>query len=173
MPLHNADIAAIFEEIADLLEIRGDNPFRIRAYRNAARSVGEFAPGLKSLIESGTELPKLPGIGADLTAKIHEIVATGHCTALDKLRKEMPSAITELLRIPGLGPKRVKRSTTNCGCRRSRLAAGGAHGADPRACRFRRETEQRILVGWKRTPSRAARQAGEWRRSMPKRSWIT
>ena len=90
MPAHNADIAAIFVEIADLLEIRGNNPFRIRAYCNAAHSVGEFGREFNTLIESGSELPKLPGIGADLTAKIHEIVTTGHCATLDKLRKEMP-----------------------------------------------------------------------------------
>jgi len=108
VPLHNADIAAIFEEIADLLEIRGENPFRIRAYRNAARSVAEFGRDIKSLFDKGGELPKLPGIGTDLAAKIHEIAATGSSALLERLRKEFPSAITELLRIPGLGPKRVK-----------------------------------------------------------------
>lgn len=108
MPVHNADIAAIFEEIADLLEIRGENPFRIRAYRNAARSVGEFGQDIKSLLDRGGELPKLPGIGTDLSAKIHEIAASGTCAALEKLHRQFPAAITELLGIPGLGPKRVK-----------------------------------------------------------------
>lgn len=108
MPVHNADIAAIFDEIADLLEIRADNPFRIRAYRNAARIVRGYGRELKTLIESGAALPKLPGIGADLAAKIAEIVSSGHCATLDALRKQMPPAITELLRVPGLGPKRVQ-----------------------------------------------------------------
>lgn len=108
MPLHNADIAAIFGEIADLLEIRGDNPFRIRAYRNAARTITEFGQDIKSLFEQGGELPKLPGIGDDLHAKIHEIAATGSCRLFDRLRREFPPAISELLNIPGLGPKRVK-----------------------------------------------------------------
>jgi DNA polymerase (family 10) len=108
MPVHNADIAAIFEEIADLLEIQGGNPFRVRAYRNAARSVGELGRDLASLLEEGKELPKIPGIGADLDAKIHEICKTGTCKLLDELHREMPPAITELLRVPGLGPKRVK-----------------------------------------------------------------
>ena len=108
MPVHNADIAAIFDEIADLLEIRDDNPFRIRAYRNAARIVSGYGREFKTLIESGTALPKLPGIGADLAAKIHEIVTTGHCAMLDALRQQMPPAITELLKVPGLGPKRVQ-----------------------------------------------------------------
>jgi len=108
VPLHNADIAAIFEEIADLLEIRGENPFRIRAYRNAARSITEFGQDIKTLLDHGGELPKLPGIGADLSAKIHEIAAGGSCALLERLRKEFPAAITGLLKISGLGPKRVK-----------------------------------------------------------------
>lgn len=108
MPVHNADIAAIFDEIADLLEIRDENPFRIRAYRNAARIVRGYGRELKTLVEAGAALPKLPGIGADLAAKILEIVSTGHCATLDALRQQMPPAITELLRVPGLGPKRVQ-----------------------------------------------------------------
>jgi DNA polymerase (family 10) len=108
MPIHNADIAAVFEEIADLLEIRGDNPFRIRAYRNAARTVSEFPRDLQTLVKQGEALPKLPGVGTDLEAKIREICTTGTCAALEKLHREMPAAITELLKIPGLGPKRVR-----------------------------------------------------------------
>jgi DNA polymerase (family 10) len=108
VPVHNADIAAVFEEIADLLEIRGDNPFRIRAYRNAARTVGELGQDLAALVARGRNLPKLPGIGADLAGKIAEIGRTGTCALLERLHRELPAAITELLRIPGLGPKRVK-----------------------------------------------------------------
>jgi DNA polymerase (family 10) len=108
MPIHNADIAALFEEIADLLEIQGANPFRIRAYRNAARVVGDLGRDARSMVDKGEDLTALPGIGDDLAAKIREIVATGSCGLLGKLRKEMPPAITELLRVPGLGPKRVK-----------------------------------------------------------------
>lgn len=108
MPIHNADIAAIFEEIAELLEIQDANPFRVRAYRNGARMIGELGREAAAIIESGQELPKIPGIGADLLAKIHEIVDTGHCHFLDELRGQLPPTITELLHIPGLGPKRVK-----------------------------------------------------------------
>jgi DNA polymerase (family 10) len=146
MPVHNADIAAIFEEIADLLEIRGNNPFRIRAYRNAARSVGEFGREFKTLIESGSELPKLPGIGADLTAKIHEIVTTGHCATLDKLRKEMPPAITELLRVPGLGPKRVQTLNRELGVATvAQLKQAARSGRIRELAGFGMKTEQRIL----------------------------
>ncbi len=108
MPVHNADIARTFEEIADLLDISDANPFRIRAYRNAARVIGELQLDLSAAIALGEELPKLPGIGEDLSNKIGEIAATGSCALLQRLRKSFPPAITELLRIPGLGPKRVK-----------------------------------------------------------------
>jgi DNA polymerase (family 10) len=108
MPIHNADIAAIFEEIADLLEIQGENPFRIRAYRNAARQMEALGPPAADLIAKGEELTEIPGIGEDLAAKIREIVETGKCAALEKLHKQLPPTVTELLKIPGLGPKRVK-----------------------------------------------------------------
>lgn len=108
MPIHNADITAVFNEIADLLEIQGANPFRIRAYRNAARILGDLPQEARVLVEKGDNLTRLPGIGADLAGKIGEIVTTRHCSLLDRLRRELPPAVTELLKIPGLGPKRVK-----------------------------------------------------------------
>jgi DNA polymerase (family 10) len=108
MPVHNADIAAIFEEIADLLEIEGANAFRVRAYRNAARTVGELGGDIRTMVQLGEDLTELPGVGDDLAGKIREIVETGHCSALDKLHEQLPAALTELLKIPGLGPKRVK-----------------------------------------------------------------
>ncbi|MBI3481279.1 MAG: DNA polymerase/3'-5' exonuclease PolX [Nitrosomonadales bacterium] len=108
MPVHNADITAIFSEIADLLEIEGANTFRIRAYRNAARILGDLPQEARVLVERGDDLTRLPGIGTDLSGKINEIITTGHCSLLDRLRRELPPAITKLLKIPGLGPKRVK-----------------------------------------------------------------
>jgi DNA polymerase (family X) len=108
MPVHNADIAAVFEEIADLLEIQGANPFRIRAYRNAARQMQGMGVPAAGMVAKGEDLTELPGIGDDLAAKIEEIVQTGKCQALEKLHKQLPLTLTELLKIPGLGPKRVK-----------------------------------------------------------------
>jgi DNA polymerase (family 10) len=108
MAVHNADIARAFEEIADLLEINDANPFRVRAYRNAARILGELQLDLAAAVKGGKPLPKLPGIGEDLGGKIHEIAATGSCALLQRLHKSVPAAITELLHVPGLGPKRVK-----------------------------------------------------------------
>src|SRR5574340_464486 len=108
MPVHNADITAVFTEIADLLEIQGANPFRIRAYRNAARILGDLPQEARLRVERGDDLTRLPGIGSDLAGKISEIISTGHCSLLDRLRRELPPAVTGLLKIPGLGPKRVK-----------------------------------------------------------------
>src|SRR5512134_263290 len=108
MAVHNADIAAAFEEIADLLELGDENPFRIRAYRNAARVVGGLSLDLAATLAAGKDLPKLPGIGADLDGKIHEIAASGTCKLLEKLRGRFPAGITDLLHLSGVGPKRVR-----------------------------------------------------------------
>jgi DNA polymerase (family 10) len=107
MPVHNNDIAAVFEEIADLLEIEQANPFRIRAYRNAARTLQGLGEEVRDLIQEGFDLEQLPGIGEALAEKIAEIVRTGKCQALEKLRQEGGKGLVELLHIPGLGPKRV------------------------------------------------------------------
>ena len=108
MPVHNADIAAIFSEIADLLEIESANPFRIRAYRNAARVVGDLGVDIRAYLRRDEGPAKLPGIGQDLAGKIREIVDTGHSAFLDGLRREVPPAVSELLHVPNLGPKRVR-----------------------------------------------------------------
>ena len=108
MPIQNADIAAAFIEVADLLEIEGANPFRIRAYRNAARVVSDTHEDVPAMVEKGGDLTALPGIGDDLADKIRQIVATGKAPFLEDLRREMPPAVAELLRVPTLGPRRVR-----------------------------------------------------------------
>ncbi|MCL4316261.1 MAG: DNA polymerase/3'-5' exonuclease PolX [Gammaproteobacteria bacterium] len=106
--VHNADVAAVFEEIADLLEIENANPFRVRAYRTAARVIGDLNREVSDLLAQGADLTELPGIGADLAGKIQEIVSSGASAMLVKLRKHTPPALIELLKLPGLGPKKVK-----------------------------------------------------------------
>jgi DNA polymerase (family 10) len=108
VPVHNADIARAFGEIADLLEIQGANPFRVRAYRNAARTLESYGRDVAALAREGADLTALPGIGDDLAAKIREFAETGRMSLLERLHRELPPAIAELLQIPGLGPKRVK-----------------------------------------------------------------
>src|SRR5579862_6883790 len=108
MPIHNADIAAIFTQLADLLEIEGDNPFRIRAYRNAAISINGLSTSIADMLKQGTPLTDLPGIGKDLAEKIAVIVKTGKLTLLKQVEKRVPAVLSQLLKIEGLGPKRVQ-----------------------------------------------------------------
>ena len=107
MPVHNDDVARVFEKIADLLEIRGENPFRVRAYRNGARELRGLSKELPDLVQEHADLERLPGIGEALAGKIREILDTGTCQALKGLEKQLPPALTQLLHLPGLGPKRV------------------------------------------------------------------
>lgn len=108
MSVTNKQIAAIFMEIADLLDIEGANPFRIRAYRNAARSIVSHPRSMAALVDEGFDLSTLRGIGKDLAAKITEIVQTGKLAFLQTLEKEVSPELEELIKIPGLGPKRVR-----------------------------------------------------------------
>ena len=106
--MENHRIAAVFDEIADILEIQGENPFRVRSYRNAARTVGDMTERLEDLVAQGKDLKSLPGIGGSLDAKIHDILKTGTCPALDDLRKQLPPHLTDLLGVKGIGAKKVK-----------------------------------------------------------------
>ncbi len=90
MPVHNNDIAAAFEEIADLLDIEGANAFRVRAYRNAARVLRGLSTEVSEMLKAGRDLSELPGIGKDLAGKIGEVVKTGSCAILKKLHQELP-----------------------------------------------------------------------------------
>ena len=106
--IHNAEIADLLTQLADLLEIEGANPFRIRAYRNAARVINNLSENISELIANDEELTQLPGIGDSLAEKIQTIVKTGQLPALLKVQKRVPAGLRDLLRIEGLGPKRVK-----------------------------------------------------------------
>ena len=108
MPVQNAEVAAMFDQAAELLEIEGENQFRVRAYRRAARTVEGLPQSIKSLIAAGRDLSELPGIGKDLAGKIAEIVETGHFPLLDTLKKKLPGELGEMAALPGLGPKRLK-----------------------------------------------------------------
>lgn len=108
MPVQNAEIAALFTRYADLLEVEDANPFRVRAYRNAARVVGGDSRSMADLLSAGRDLTELPGIGKDLAAKIAVVVATGRLPQLEELQRRIPGALSDLMQLPGLGPKRVK-----------------------------------------------------------------
>ena len=103
--MDNLGIARIFTDIGDLLEIKGANPFKIRAYRSAADIVGHMAEPIADLGDA--EVRALPGIGTDLTAKIRELIDTAALAYYDELRQEFPPTILEMLRLQGVGPKTV------------------------------------------------------------------
>lgn len=104
--MKNKEIADIFNEIADILEIKGENPFRIRAYRKAGQHIEGLAKDVAGL--SKKELLEIPGIGHDLAAKIEEYLKTGKVKSREDLRKEVPEGLAALLTVPGLGPKTAK-----------------------------------------------------------------
>jgi len=108
MPVQNAEIAAMFDQTADLLEFKGENPFRVRAYRRAARTIEGLPQSVRGMLAAETDLSELPGIGKDLAGKISDIVQTGHFTLLDELKKKMPGELGDMAALPGLGPKRIK-----------------------------------------------------------------
>ena len=108
MAVHNAEIADLFERLADLLEIEDANPFRVRAYRNAAFTIHGYGRSMEELLQEGVDLTELPGIGKEIAAKIQTIVSTGKLPALQEVEARTPGALADMMRIPGLGPKRVK-----------------------------------------------------------------
>ena len=105
--MKNDLIAGHFELLADLLEIQNANPFRIRAYRNAARTISSTSDSLADLAAAGGDLTQLPGIGKDLARQIIEIAQTGKLKSLEELQQQIPAGVVEMLRIQGVGPKKV------------------------------------------------------------------
>lgn len=104
--MKNSQIAKIFTEIAELLELKGENVFRIRAYRRAAQNIDGLSKDVATL--SDEELTALPGIGKDLAGKIREYLETGKVSKHEELKREIPEGVLELLRIPGVGPKKAR-----------------------------------------------------------------
>ena len=108
--MENVDYARTLGEIADLLELQGANVFRVRAYRNAARTIETLSQSIDSLLEDeDARLVDLPSIGKDLAAKITELYETGELEFLAELREEVPTSLIEIMWIPSLGPKRAKQ----------------------------------------------------------------
>jgi DNA polymerase (family 10) len=108
MAVENAEVARLLREMADLLELQGANPFRVRAYQAAARTVEELPRPVAELIEEGPPLTDLPGIGEDLAGKIEEIARTGRLAAHRQLARKVPKGLTDIMRLRGLGPKRAR-----------------------------------------------------------------
>ncbi|UCC95774.1 MAG: DNA polymerase/3'-5' exonuclease PolX [Candidatus Omnitrophota bacterium] len=105
--MKNQEVAHIFREIAKMLDLKGENPFRIRAYERAAQNIESVGEDLQKLFEQDA-LTTIAGIGEDLANKIKEIITTGTLRQFEKLKKEIPQGVLQMMEIPGLGPKTVK-----------------------------------------------------------------
>ncbi len=105
--MKNADVARLLEEIADLLEMKGETPFKVRAYRDAARRIEGLSENVATLVEEN-RLTEIRGVGSSIAAKISEFVKTGRSSYLEELAREFPEGMAELLEIPGIGAKKAR-----------------------------------------------------------------
>ncbi|MBA1147938.1 DNA polymerase/3'-5' exonuclease PolX [Ectothiorhodospiraceae bacterium WFHF3C12] len=158
MTVHNAEIARQFNLLADLLEIEDANPFRVRAYRNAARIVEGMAHSVAEMVERGEDLSEIYGIGEDLARKIEELVKTGELSALQDEEKRVPVQLTELMRIDQLGPRRVKQLYRELGIKTlADLSRAAKAGKVQELEGFGEKTEAKILAGLEQLTSSGRR----------------
>ena len=190
----NSEIAAVFDHVADLLEYQGGNVFRVRAYRNAAHTIGGLVEPLATVrADTNRALTDLDGIGDDLAGKIEGLLDTGRLLLLEELKSQVPAAAFELMRVPGLGPKKVKQLVDALGidslealeqaCREKRVESVKGFGAktqaaildniafakDPAHARMLWNDADAIVqdvLGWMRQcpEARQVEGAGSWRR---------
>jgi DNA polymerase (family 10) len=167
MPVYNSDVVDFFNQVADLLEIEGANQYRVRAYRDAARTISTMSRNVAEMVEEGEDLTELSGIGEDLAGKIKEIVRTGDLEQLEKIEQRTPPQLATLLDVAGLGPKRVQTIHQELGIasvEELREAAEEGrirdlHGLGPK-------TEQKVLEDlerWSAEEERTRRDAAEER----------
>jgi len=107
--MQNLDVARALDTLADLLEIKGENPFRIRAYRNAVNTISGLSRPLTAMVAAGEDLTELPGIGDRVARHIEELFQTGRITRLEELSAEVPRTLIDLTRLEGVGPKKAKK----------------------------------------------------------------
>ncbi len=153
----NREVARIFAEVADILAIQGENPYRINAYRRAAETIAALGQPLEVLWREGM-LETVPGIGATLASKIDELLRTGRLEALEKLRAQVPAGVVEMLQVPEVGPKRAALFWRELGitsiagleeaAREGRLAPLPGMGA---------KSEQKVLAGIEALKRRSGR----------------
>jgi DNA polymerase (family 10) len=177
----NADIAVVFDHVADLIQFQGGNAFRVRAYRNAARTIGSMVESLAAVrADASRALTDIEGIGADLAAKIETLLDTGRLPLLDELRKDVPAVVFELMRVPGLGPRKVKALVDELGIDSLEALEGACRDGRVRGVKgFGAKTEQSILenIAFAKSPEHdrllwtdadaVVRQLLEWLRQCP------
>ena len=158
MPVKNSDIVEIFTRVADLLELDGANQFRVRAYRNAARTISALTRSIGEMVGNGEDLTVLPGIGKDLAEKIEEIVKTGSLSQLKELEKKVPPELVALMAIPSLGPKRVRLLYNELGIKDEQQLMEAARDGKVRGIAgFGEKTEKKILEEIERLRQRGER----------------
>ena len=113
--MKNAAIAKVFRDIADLLELRGEDAFKVRAYQKAVRAIEHFPKEMQAMVEEGEDLREIPGVGQAIAKKARELVTTGRLNYYEDLKSQFPEGITSLLAIPGIGPKTASRLCSELG----------------------------------------------------------
>ncbi len=113
--MKNTAIAKVFQDMADLLEFKGENVFKIRAYQRAARTIEHLPKEIEIMLDEGEDLQSIPGVGEAIAKKTIELVNTGKLRVYEELKAEFPEGITTLLEIPGIGPKTANRLSTELG----------------------------------------------------------
>ncbi|MCL7965584.1 MAG: DNA polymerase/3'-5' exonuclease PolX [marine benthic group bacterium] len=157
--MENLEIAAALKEMATLLEIKGGvNPFRIRAYRNAVRTIEEHPVPIRKLLEEGEDLTELPAIGKDMASHIAELVNTGRLSELEAVAEEVPRSLVEVTRIPNVGPKKTAKLWKDLGVETvADLAAVAAEGKIAGLEGFGKKSEEKILAAVERYQEREVR----------------
>ncbi|HSF44095.1 MAG TPA: helix-hairpin-helix domain-containing protein, partial [Thermoanaerobaculia bacterium] len=146
--MDNVEIARILEEVADILEIQNANTFRIRAYRNAVRTVETQMTPLRRWVEENRPLTDLPGIGKEMASHIREMVETGTLGFRDELVAEVPRSLVELMRVPGVGPKKARKLWDELEiCSVEELEAAAKEGRIATVAGFGAKTQEKILAG--------------------------
>ena len=113
--MKNREVARVFQDIADLLELKGENVFKIRAYQKAARAIEHHPRKLKIMIDEGEDLQSIPGMGEAIAKKATELIRTGELGYYENLKAEFPEGVTNLPAIPGIGPKTANKLSSELG----------------------------------------------------------
>jgi DNA polymerase (family 10) len=113
--MKNSGVAKVFQDIADLLELKGENVFKIRAYQKVARAIEHHPRELEAMVGEAEDLHSIPGVGEAIAKKISELITTGRLGYYEDLKREFPRGITNLLAIPGIGPKTANKLSSELG----------------------------------------------------------
>jgi len=147
--MKNAEVAAAFDLIGDILEFQGANPFRVRAYRTASRVIHDFSEPVAGIVaDSNRKLTDISSVGVDLAEKITVLVTTGTLPMLEELKAQVPQSVLALLRIPGVGPKKAAMLHKELGIKTLEELKEACEGQRVRTLKgFGEKTEVAIIAG--------------------------